>query len=303
MRDQIFVSYSHKDKSLLEQIKTTLAPAPALREGKLNLWDDTRIRPGEKWREQIEQALASAKIAVLLVTGNFLASEFIAKQELPPLLKAAEEEGLTVFWIYGGACLYEETPIAAYQAAHDVSKPLSKLKKADREEAIAEICKKLLAVAPLKPPPKKRPDDPPQPQALSRQIADLAGKQTARVPRNPYREEIRGQSTRSIVWLHLSDLHAREKTVWDSHRVLDTLIPDLQAMERKHGLSPNVIFFTGDAAFGGPRPQLQEQYAEVAAFLDTVRNAFERPVPKENIFLVPGNFSCMAMSIRSGLSN
>lgn len=188
MRDQIFVSYSHKDKSLLEQIKTTLAPA--LRGGKLDLWDDTRIRPGEKWQDRIEQALASAKVAVLLVTRNFLASEFIAEQELPPLLKAAEEEGLTVFWIHGGACLYEETPIADYQAAHDVSKPLSKLKKPDREEAIAEICKKLLAIAP-NPSPKKRPDDPPQPQALSQEIADSVRKELARLLRKPSMEDIR----------------------------------------------------------------------------------------------------------------
>ncbi|MGH8499801.1 MAG: hypothetical protein ACRERV_13500 [Methylococcales bacterium] len=56
---------------------------------------------------------------------------------------------------------------------------------------------------------------------------------------------------RSIVWLRLSDLHAcQAKTGWDAHRVLDRLIPDRKVMEKRHGLSPNLIFFTGDAAFG-----------------------------------------------------
>jgi hypothetical protein len=98
-------------------------------------------------------------------------------------------------------------------------------------------------------------------------------------------------AARNIVWLHLSDLHAcKAKTGWDAHQVLDTLIPDLQAMEEQHGLSPNLIFFTGDAAFGAlPNSPLPEQYAEVALFLESVRSAFKQPIPKDNIFLVPGN--------------
>lgn len=95
----------------------------------------------------------------------------------------------------------------------------------------------------------------------------------------------------SLVWLHLSDLHLCEsKTGWDCHRVLVPLLEDLRQMEASRGLKPDLIFFTGDAAFGNIKDSsLAEQYAQVAQFFDSVRQAFSAEVPKENVFLVPGN--------------
>ena len=100
--------------------------------------------------------------------------------------------------------------------------------------------------------------------------------------------------SKSIVWLHLSDLHLCEpKTGWDAHRVLDPLIKDLRHMEKAHGLLPQLIFFTGDAAFGdyssGPGSTLTEQYQGIETFLLEVRQAFTVEISKANLFLVPGN--------------
>ena len=54
-----------------------------------------------------------------------------------------------------------------------------------------------------------------------------------------------------LTWLHLSDLHACDpNTGWDAKRVTDTLLADLKRMQKDHGLRPDLIFFTGDAAFG-----------------------------------------------------
>jgi hypothetical protein len=115
--------------------------------GVVDVWDDTRIVPGAKWQEEILQALNSAKVAVLLVSPQFLASDFIAQHELPPLLKAAQDDGLTVFWVYFSSCLYEQTEIATYQAAHDVSRPLDRLDKPERLAVLSKVCAALVRLA------------------------------------------------------------------------------------------------------------------------------------------------------------
>jgi tetratricopeptide (TPR) repeat protein len=140
-RDQVFISYSHQDEKWLGKLQTMLKPL--VRQNSISVWDDKKIKAGEKWEEEIQRALARANVAVLLVSPNFLGSDFIVEHELPPLLEAAKEKGLVIFWIHLKWCLYEETEIKDYQAAHDISKPLDSLSPTDQSRVLREICRKL----------------------------------------------------------------------------------------------------------------------------------------------------------------
>ncbi|HEX9982952.1 MAG TPA: TIR domain-containing protein [Thermoanaerobaculia bacterium] len=164
---KIFISYSHKDSKFLKEMMTMLAPA--VQAGIVDLWADTRIATGANWREEIDAALQAASVGVLLVSDNFLASEFIAKHELPPLLDAAKSKGLTVFWIHVGSCLYKQTAIARYQAAHKVPQPLAELPKAKRKRILHEICEELLRIAGTAPAEGGGP-----PQTIARQRGKIA---------------------------------------------------------------------------------------------------------------------------------
>ncbi|WP_392535489.1 COR domain-containing protein [Nostoc sp. C117] len=142
-RNQVFISYSHQNQEWLTKLQKHLKPI--IRNQNMVVWDDTKIQPGAKWREAIENALAAAKVAVLLVSPDFLASDFIADNELPPLLDAAEAEGLTIIWIPLSFSSYEETEIEKYQSAHPPNQPLDSLTSAQENQAWVNICKKIKA--------------------------------------------------------------------------------------------------------------------------------------------------------------
>ncbi|MCP4201220.1 MAG: hypothetical protein GY769_04725 [bacterium] len=97
----------------------------------------------------------------------------------------------------------------------------------------------------------------------------------------------------TLTWLHQSDLHACKPRTWDAKRVTDTLRADLRTMRDKHGLHPDLIFFTGDSAFGQIGEQrgeyIADQFREAHDFLTAVRKVYDPAVPQRHLFLVPGN--------------
>jgi cytosine permease len=144
-RNEVFISYSRQDKIWLDKLQIHLKVA--VRKKEMSIWTDEKIPTGAKWKDQIEAAMSRAKVAVLLVSPNFLASDFVARNELPPLLDAAKNEGLTIVWIPISSSMYAATDIAKYQAAHDPSQPLDTLSNAGQNAAFVEICKKIQAAS------------------------------------------------------------------------------------------------------------------------------------------------------------
>ena len=65
-------------------------------EAELDIWDDRRIAKGDAWLPEIQGAMDRASVAVLLISKDFLTSNFIKDKEVPHLLKRRREEGLRV---------------------------------------------------------------------------------------------------------------------------------------------------------------------------------------------------------------
>ena len=107
--------------------------------GTLVYWDDNQIQPGARWQEEIQTALSSAKLAVLLVTANFLASRFVATTELPTIFRRQAQDGLRIIWIPVSASAYMVTDLKDYQAACDPMRPLDTMPKAQRGQVWVDI--------------------------------------------------------------------------------------------------------------------------------------------------------------------
>jgi hypothetical protein len=147
-RTSVFISYSRRDKRWLDQIKEFLAPVVRDR---VDQWDDTRTPPGARWFEEIQRALDSASVAVLLVSQHFLSSKFIVEEELPKLLEAGSRGELTIIWVPVSPSSYEYSPIAELQAVIDPNKPLALLSAGRRELALVAIAAAIAQTLNLQP--------------------------------------------------------------------------------------------------------------------------------------------------------
>jgi len=140
-REHLFISYCREDSKWLEKFREMLAPL--LRKEQFKIWDDTKITPGTRWYQSIEDAVATSKVALLLVSAHFLASDFIMDLELP-LLNDARSDGLTILWVGVSRCMFQYTDLADYQALNDPTKKiLDSLAPAKLNEEMFRICKQI----------------------------------------------------------------------------------------------------------------------------------------------------------------
>lgn len=137
-RTKVFVSYSHQDQEWLSRLRVHLRPLE--RRYGVDVWVDTDIKPGAKWREEIEKALAAAKVAVLLISADFVASDFVEKNELPPLLRSAEAEGTVILPLILSPSMFSRLDnLAQFQAVNDPAKPLVGLTRVEQEAALVRL--------------------------------------------------------------------------------------------------------------------------------------------------------------------
>src|SRR5687767_1727766 len=145
-RTTVFVSYCRRNRRWLERLKVHLTPYDRL--GELDLWDDSRIHPGDRWHAEINAAIDRAAASVMLISADFLASDFIASHELPKLLRKAERAGARILPVFVEPCELTNHPeLASFQGINTPAKPLAEMSRVEAERVLvraAETIGKLL---------------------------------------------------------------------------------------------------------------------------------------------------------------
>src|SRR5688500_7100319 len=86
----------------------------------------------------------------------------------------------------------------------------------------------------------------------------------------------------TVTWLHISDFHFKAGDPYDRDQVLGALVRSVKEF-RESGRRPDLVFATGDIAYGG-KPA---EYEVATAFFDDVLEA--AGISKERLFVIPGN--------------
>ncbi|MBO9441845.1 toll/interleukin-1 receptor domain-containing protein [Phaeobacter italicus] len=143
---KVFISYAHSDIGFLQRLNVHLKPVSQWAE--VETWSDQRLVAGDDWRAQIENALEQASVAILLVSADFLASDFIVTRELPPLLKKSEEQGCRIVPVIVKPCLFTSQPdISTFQSINDPKESLLAMPEHKREETYARIAQLVMDAA------------------------------------------------------------------------------------------------------------------------------------------------------------
>lgn len=141
-KKKIFISHSHQDddKWLLE-VKKNLKVLKFFGQNDFEVWDDEKIDSGQDWKTEIKKALKESTAAILLISTNFLASDFIVNEELQPLLERAKNEGTLILPLILSPCRFAS--IESLNKFQSVNNPktqiLSKLSKPDQDEILLKL--------------------------------------------------------------------------------------------------------------------------------------------------------------------
>jgi uncharacterized protein (DUF697 family) len=136
-RSQVFICYSHKDATHVDRLLLHLRPVEKL----LRIFVDTSLAPGVQWRKEIQNALAEARVAVLFISADFAASDFIQKYEVPSLIDSAKRELTIILPIIVGPVVKTGivSELLEYQSPAMDLQPLIAMKRPQREKAFVEI--------------------------------------------------------------------------------------------------------------------------------------------------------------------
>ena len=145
----------HKDADLRERLGTYFAPLK--QQQKISEWHDRKIEPGANWDTEINAQLNSADLILLLVSADFLASEYCFGAEVEKALVRLKRGEVKVVPILLKPCLWEESRFSELQIIPRDAKAMTSWVSVD--EALKDVASEIRKLVSEPPPtqPKSSP--------------------------------------------------------------------------------------------------------------------------------------------------
>tara|TARA_R110002110_G_scaffold322598_1_gene535019 strand:- start:196 stop:822 length:627 start_codon:yes stop_codon:yes gene_type:complete len=132
---QVFISYSHVDENLKIALLKHLEPLHQT--NLIETWHDRKIKAGDEWEDKISTSLKSSDIVILLVSIDFIISEYCYGIELESAIELHNEDKLRIIPVILRNCLWDHTPFAKFQALPKDAKAITSWP--DQDEALAAV--------------------------------------------------------------------------------------------------------------------------------------------------------------------
>jgi hypothetical protein len=139
----VFFSYSHADEALRDQLEKQLALLK--RQGVIETWHDRRIGAGAEFAQEIDEHVNSDDIILLLVSSDFLDSDYCYEREMKRALERHEAGEAVVIPVILRPCEWTHAPFGRLNATPPDGRPITKF--SDRDDALLEVVTAIRAAA------------------------------------------------------------------------------------------------------------------------------------------------------------
>lgn len=134
---EIFCCYARKDQHLLQELKIHLMPLQ--RQGHITIWSDTDIGAGTEWEHEIDKHINTADVILLLISPDFIASNYCYSVEMSRALERHKAGEVRVIPVILRPVNWEETPISELQILPTEGKPVTSW--SDHDKAFQDVAR------------------------------------------------------------------------------------------------------------------------------------------------------------------
>lgn len=137
----IFFAYSRIDSSYRDRLEKHLSGLK--RREYINTWFDGRIEAGKEWEKEIDKELSRADIILLLISADFIASDYCFEHEMRKAISRHEKGDAVIIPVLLHPCDWHDTPFSKIQALPQNGKPVSDPSWHSPETAFSDIALKI----------------------------------------------------------------------------------------------------------------------------------------------------------------